>query len=86
MRVTNITDKNDCIMNIPWAWEKTKATVRAPRKVCLASGWAEVEDNTIKELMKNSDLTNPALNESDYRSYILKIKSDVQTRIEKKYF
>ncbi len=75
-----------CKTTIPWAWERTRGTVRTPRKACLNSAWGEVEDDTIKQLMSNADAAKLGFKESEYRSYMSKIRSSVQSKIEKNHF
>lgn len=75
-----------CKEVIPWKWERTKATVRLPRKGCMSLGWDDVERNTINELMGDPLANRFKMKDSDFRSEVSELKDSVRLKVEEEHF
>ncbi len=91
-QIEKILEKNiesralKCKQTIPWKWEKTKATVRIPRKTCLSLGKRQIEIDTILELQDKPTATRFGITELELRSKISDIYESVKMSVENKYF
>ena len=75
-----------CRESIPWRWERTRATVRIPRKACLNKGREQIELDTIQELKNNSSAEKFGITDDELRSKILEYYDSLRSKIEIKHF
>lgn len=75
-----------CKQIIPWKWERTRATVRLPRKGCMSLGWDDVERAVVSELLQSPTSQRFKVDQSEIRSQISKFSSKVRNKIEEKHF
>jgi len=75
-----------CKEIIPWKWERTRVTVRLPRKGCMSLGWEDVERAVIEELLKDPLSQRFKISESDFRSKISEVRDAVREKVEEKHF
>lgn len=75
-----------CKSVIPWKWEKTRVTVRLPRKACLSMGWKEVEKKTVEELLNDSVAKRFNMKKSDIEQKVSSYEDVVKERISEKHF
>lgn len=75
-----------CLDSIPWKWERTKATVRIPRKTCLNLGRQQIETNTLTELMNIPLTLKFGINEYELKSKISESYDGVRSKVEEEHF
>lgn len=75
-----------CKSIIPWKWEKTRVTVRLPRKACLAMGWKEIEQKTVEELLNDPLAKRFSMKRSDLEQKVSSYEEIVKERISEKHF
>lgn len=75
-----------CKSIIPWKWEKTRVTVRVPRKACLSMGWSDVEKKTVEELLNDSVAKRFNMKKSDIAQKVSSYEEVIKERISEKHF
>lgn len=75
-----------CRETIPWKWEKTRAVVRIPRKLCLSMGWDDVERAVISELKRDPLAQRFQMSSEDFQGKIKEVQERVRSKIEEKHF
>ena len=75
-----------CKETIPWKWEKTRVTVRIPRKACVNMAREQIELDTIKELKGNTYAERFGVDESELKSKISEIYENIRSKIEGIHF
>ena len=71
---------------IPWKWERTRATVRIPRKACMSLGWSDVESAVVGELMMDPLSQRFKITRESFVAKISEIRDTIRTQVEEKHF
>jgi hypothetical protein len=77
---------NHCLGKIPWKWEKTKATVRIPRKLCLSTGWEDIEAETVSEVLAMPKSKRFNISGEDVKHRVNSYKNDIKEKVEGAFF
>lgn len=76
----------ECKEKIPWKWEKTRVTVRLPRKACLSLGWDDVEEKAVDELLKDETAKRFNVKKTEITKEISRLRETVKERTAEKHF